>query len=101
MFSRLYSRPLSRLSLAMMASLSSGEPGTGVYFVYPSSSAFFATALMWSGVSKSGSPAPKPTTSIPCAFICFALFVIASVGDGWIFPTLFASFISSSLLSAS
>jgi hypothetical protein len=30
-----------------------------------------------------------------------ALFVIASVGDGWIFPTLFASFISSSLLSAS
>src|SRR3972149_3757168 len=62
MFSRLYSSPLSRLNLAMMAFFSSGEPGTGVYFVYPSSSAFLATALIWSGVSKSGSPAPHPTT---------------------------------------
>ncbi len=85
----------------MIASLSSGDPGTGVYFVYPSSRAFFAAALMWSGVSKSGSPAPKPTTSIPCAFICFALLVIASVGEGWILPTRAASFISLSLLSSS
>src|SRR3989304_3987241 len=92
MFSRLYERPLSRESFARIASLSSGDPGTGVYFVYPSSKAFLATALMWSGVSKSGSPAPNPTTSIPWAFIALALLVMASVGAGWILPTLRASF---------
>ena len=100
MFSLWYSRPLSLFSLAMMASFSSGEPGTGVYLVYPSSSAFLATALMLSGVSKSGSPAPKPTTSIPWAFICLALLVIARVTEGWIFATLFESFISALLLSS-
>jgi hypothetical protein len=34
------------------------------------------------GVGKSGSPAPKLTTSIPAAFICFALSDIASVEEG-------------------
>src|SRR4030066_467835 len=47
---------------------------------------------MWSGVSKSGSPAPNPTTSIPWAFIALALLVMANVGDGWILPTLRAGF---------
>src|SRR5215472_17248185 len=41
-----------------------------------------AACLMCSGVSKSGSPAPKPQTSIPSAFIAFALLSIESVSDG-------------------
>ena len=39
-------------------------PSTSVYFVAPASSAFLAASLMCAGVSKSGSPAPKLTTSI-------------------------------------
>ena len=41
-----------------------------------------AACLIGSGVSKSGSPAPKPTTSIPCACNCLAWAVIARVGEG-------------------
>src|ERR1700731_108519 len=37
---------------------------------------------MCSGVSKSGSPAPKPQTSIPSDFIAFALLSMESVRDG-------------------
>src|SRR5580700_4098793 len=48
-------------------------PELGVYFVNPDSSAAIAAALMCSGVSKSGSPAPKPQTSSPSDFIAFAL----------------------------
>jgi len=40
-------------------------PPTGVYFVNPSRMARIAAALMLSGVSKSGSPAPKPMMSRP------------------------------------
>src|SRR5882762_6307326 len=57
-------------------------PELGVYFVKPASSAAIAAALMCSGVSKSGSPAPKPQTSIPSAFIAFALLSIESVSEG-------------------
>ena len=37
---------------------------------------------MCSGVSKSGSPAPKPIISRPAAFNCAANAVIAKVGEG-------------------
>ena len=36
-------------------------------------------ALMLSGVLKSGSPAPKPITSTPSAFICLNMASIAMV----------------------
>src|ERR1700719_1367304 len=54
----------------------------GVYLVKPACNASIAAALMCSGVSKSGSPAPKPHTSIPSAFIAFALLSIESVSEG-------------------
>src|SRR5437764_2652688 len=57
-------------------------PALGVYFVKPACNASIAAALMCSGVSKSGSPAPKPHTSMPSAFIAFALLSIESVSDG-------------------
>src|SRR5437773_8784570 len=57
-------------------------PALGVYFVNPASSALIAAFLMCSGVSKSGSPAPKPQTSMPSAFIALALLSIESVSEG-------------------
>src|SRR6266481_6994154 len=65
-----------------MAARNSGIPALGVYLVKPAWSASIAAALMCSGVSKSGSPAPKPHTSIPSAFIAFALLSIESVSEG-------------------
>src|SRR5687767_12888463 len=44
--------------------------------------ALIAACLMLSGVSKSGSPAPRPMTSRPAAFSSRALLVTAMVGDG-------------------
>src|SRR5882757_1560845 len=44
--------------------------------------AAWAAALMCSGVSKSGSPAPKPQTSMPSAFIALALESMDRVSDG-------------------
>src|SRR5208282_4332839 len=41
-----------------------------------------AATLMCSGVSKSGSPAPRPMTSRPAALSSRALLVTAMVGDG-------------------
>ena len=35
------------------------------------------------GVSKSGSPAPKEMTSMPCARMALALACMARVGEGW------------------
>src|SRR5512142_2634113 len=78
---------------AAIASRSSGMPAVGVYFVKPWSIATFAASLMDLGVSKSGSPAPKPTTSMPFAFISFALAVMARVGEGFTASRRFASFI--------
>ena len=37
---------------------------------------------MWSGVGKSGSPAPKPITGSPAARSSLALLLIASVAEG-------------------
>jgi len=65
-----------------MAFRSSIVPEVAVYFVWPAFSASMAACLMKSGVSKSGSPAPNPTTSMPCAFISLARVVTAIVADG-------------------
>src|SRR4051812_49228096 len=62
-----------------MAWRSSGRHGVGVYFVWPLSSATLAASLMNAGVSKSGSPAPKPTTSTPAFFKALALALTARV----------------------
>src|SRR6187401_3127652 len=78
----LYISPLSAWNLSEMAWRSSGVPELGVYFVKPVSIAACAASLMCSGVSKSGSPAPKPQTSMPSAFIAFALASIESVREG-------------------
>src|SRR3954462_11726046 len=56
-----------------MAALSSGTQGVGVYLVRPLSRAVLAASLMKAGVSKSGSPAPKPTTSTPAFLRALAL----------------------------
>src|SRR5262245_37462167 len=65
-----------------MAARSSGMPPTSVYFVWPRRMASTAAALMRSGVSKSGSPAPKEMTSIPRARSSLALACTARVEDG-------------------
>ena len=45
--------------------------------------ASIAASLMLSGVSKSGSPAPRPIMSRPAAFSSRALLVTAMVGEGF------------------
>ena len=60
-------------------------PSTAVYLVSPSLIAFIAASLILSGVSKSGSPAPRPITSYPAAFSSLAFWVTAIVGEGLIF----------------
>ena len=77
----------------MIAFLSSSMPPTAVYLVNPSLIALIASSLIFSGVSKSGSPAPNPTTSTPSAFSAFAFAVIASVADGFSLSARAASFI--------
>src|SRR5258705_10129610 len=57
-------------------------PAFGVYFVKPASKASIAALLMCSGVSKSGSPAPKPQTSMPSAFMALAFESMESVSEG-------------------
>src|SRR5208283_1960523 len=74
--------PLSIRNLSATAWRRSGMPELGVYLVKPASSADIAAALMCSGVSKSGSPAPKLQTSIPSDFIALALLSIERVRDG-------------------
>ena len=65
-----------------MAWRSSGMPLLGVYLVKPAARAAAAASLMCCGVSKSGSPAPKPTTSSPLAFISLAFESMTRVRDG-------------------
>src|SRR3569833_559106 len=67
----------------MMASFNSGIPSTAVYLVLPSWIALIAACLMLSGVSKSGSPAPRPITLRPAALSARALSVTAMVADGF------------------
>src|SRR5205814_10170403 len=80
-FSGLYGRLFSRLNFSAIAFLSSGKEGVGVYFVCPLSSATFAASLINAGVSKSGSPAPNPTTSTPAFFSAAALALTLRVID--------------------
>jgi len=63
-----YFSPFSRLNLPQMAAFSASVPSTLVYFVSPRRMAAIAASLMFSGVSKSGSPAPRPMMSRPAAF---------------------------------
>src|SRR5215475_11234887 len=58
-------------------------PSTVVYFdALPASIALIAACLILSGVSKSGSPAPRPMMSRPAALSARALSVTAMVGEG-------------------
>src|SRR5580692_8945924 len=67
----------------MIASFSSGMPSTAVYLVLPASMAWIAASLILAGVSKSGSPAPRPMTLRPAALSARALSVTAMVADGF------------------
>src|SRR5690606_8944098 len=75
----------------MIACLRLGVPAAGVYLVLPSRIALWAASLMCSGVSKSGSPAPRERTSLPWALSSAALAVTARVGEGLMRPTRWAS----------
>ncbi len=72
--------PLSRWNFATTAWRKARVPATSVYFVSPASMAAMAACLMWSGVSKSGSPADRPMISRPAAFKALALVVMTMVG---------------------
>src|ERR1700733_789373 len=78
----LYSSPWSRFLVAQIAWRSAGVPGTAVYLVSLAWIALIAASLMWSGVGKSGSPAARPITSLPAAFISRNLPWAALVGEG-------------------
>src|SRR3984957_2238587 len=67
----------------MIAAFSSGMPSTAVYLVLPASMAWIAASLTLAGVSKSGSPAPRPMTLRPAALSSRALSVTAMVADGF------------------
>src|ERR1700761_5487685 len=66
-----------------MASFSSGMPSTVVYLVLPSRMALIAASLMFSGVSKSGSPAASEMMSRPAAFSSRPFWSAARVADGF------------------
>ena len=77
-----YSSPLSQRSFSQIARRSPSVPAAGVYLVSPISSASCAAVRIYCGVTKSGSPTLKETTSRPLWRISLALASIASVGDG-------------------
>ncbi|MGE4285385.1 MAG: hypothetical protein AB7F23_02080 [Phycisphaerae bacterium] len=56
-------------------------PGVAVYLVLPSLTALIAASLIISGVSKSGSPAAKLTTSTPLAISSLARVATAIVAE--------------------
>src|SRR5687768_4445718 len=65
----------------MMARWISRMPPADVYFVRPAFIAAAAACLMFSGVSKSGSPAPKSQTLTPAARRACAACIAAIVAD--------------------
>ena len=77
-----YSRPLSRRNFRLMASLRAGSPVTMEYLVSPARMLSTAFALACSGVSRSGSPAPRLSTSLPSALRRLYLESMATVWDG-------------------
>ncbi len=78
----LYSSLLSARNFSEMAWRSSGMPELGVYFVNPLWRASMAAALICSGVSMSGSPAPKPQTSNAFRFQGLG-FAVDREGERW------------------
>src|SRR5258706_3135227 len=71
----------------MIDCCSSRVPPVDVYLVLPARIATSAARLILSGVSKSGSPAPKSTTSAPAARRASAACIAASVDDDCIRET--------------
>src|SRR5918911_406462 len=69
-----------------MARRRSSVPEFVVYLVKFASIAACAARETWAGVGKSGSPAPKSTTSTPCAFSLMASVVTLIVGEIAILP---------------
>jgi len=67
--------------LAAIASLRSTLPAEGVYLVNPLSIAILASSFINRGVSKSGSPPAKFTTSLPSFISFFVKVVIFKVAD--------------------
>src|SRR5262249_12269894 len=65
----------------VIARLRPSVPELAVYFVKLASIALWAAAETWGGVGKSGSPAPKSTTSTPCALSFMASAATFIVGD--------------------
>src|SRR6476619_5397529 len=65
----------------MIALQSSRTPPAAVYLVRPARIALAAASLMLSGVSKSGSPAPKSQTFAPEARSASAACIAAIVAD--------------------
>ena len=72
------------LNFLIIAFLSSSVPSTAVYLVSPFLIALIAAFFMLSGVSKYGSPAPRPITSFPAALNSRAFCVTAIVGESLI-----------------
>src|SRR5512139_1091979 len=66
----------------MIAAFRLGVPSTAVYLVKPLLIAAIAASLMCCGVSKSGSPAPRPMMSRQVALSAAARAVTARVGEG-------------------
>src|ERR1700754_726018 len=65
-----------------MAVRSSGSPPrAGTFWTGGTRQAVTAASTMYSGVGKSGSPAPNPITGRPAAFSAFALASTANVAD--------------------
>src|ERR1043166_5265329 len=71
-----------------MLRCSSRMPPAEVYLVRPAFIAATAARLMLSGVSKSGSPAPKSQTFTPAARSASAACIAAIVADDCMRPTL-------------
>ena len=84
-----YFKLFSFLNFFIIAFFKAGVPSTAVYLVSPLLIAFIAAFLIFIGVSKSGSPAPKPITSFPAALNSLAFWDTAIVGEGFILFKLF------------
>ena len=77
--------PNKTLAAQLYGEMKTFFPNNAVeYFVSPLLIASMAAFLIFSGVSKSGSPAPSHITSLPAAFNSLAFWLTAIVGDGLI-----------------
>ena len=77
-----HSKPESRFVFTAIASRNWGKPAAGVYrCAFGSRAARTAASTIYSGVGKSGSPAPNPITCSPFACSALAFESTASVAD--------------------